>query len=130
MLGLIEDVKRRGVNIVLSSHLLPDVERVCESVIMLNQGALIHTGKVADLKEDGDTVIEIQTKDDETFLKILQDADFKAVRDGLKLKVTVGSIEDGNSIFQLAVANDVQVRHFMPTELTLETAFLGMLENA
>ena len=40
MLALIRDLaQRKGVNVVLSSHVLPDVETACERVVVLHQGA-------------------------------------------------------------------------------------------
>lgn len=131
MLSLIEDVKKRGVNILLSSHLLPDVERVCETVIMLNQGKLVHFGSIEALTRDGDSVIEVETKSQNgPFKKILEDAGFSVVEEGLRLRVTVKDGDDGAAILRHAVDNSVQIRHFMPGELTLETAFLGVLEQA
>ena len=131
MLELIEDVKARGVNVVLSSHLLGDVERVCDSVIMLNQGKLVHFGSIEELKSGGSSIIEIETKERNDKLATLLEAEgFAVATEGLRLKVTVPSANDGARILEAAVANDIQIRHFMPGELTLETAFLGLLETA
>ena len=132
MLSLIEDVKARGVNIVLSSHLLPDVERVCDSVIMLNQGKLVHFGPIDALTSEGDRVIELETKGSNAkFKMVLEKAGFQVVVDGLRLSVTVDDKgHDEGAIWQAAVDSGTQIRHFMPAELTLETAFLGFLDRA
>ena len=131
MLELIEDVKRRGVNVVLSSHLLNDVERVCESAIMLNQGKLIRYAPIDVLKKGGDSVIEVETKDSNDRLReLLQKEGLTVATEGLRLRVTVPSGDDGGKILKTAVDNGIQIRHFMPGELTLETAFLGLLESA
>lgn len=128
MLGLIEDVKARGVNIVLSSHLLPDVERVCETVIMLNQGGLVHFGSIDELKEGGEEVVEVETKEkNDSFKKLLESDGFKVGVEGLRLKIIVPSGKKRDDILRRAVENDVQIRHFMPGELTLESAFLGLI---
>lgn len=128
MLDLINDVKARGVNIVLSSHVLPDVEHVCDSVIMLNQGGLIHYGPIDELKKGGKEIVEIETKDqNDAFEKVLRQKGFSITKDGLRLKITVPENSKRDDILRLAVENDIQVRHFMPAELTLESAFLGLL---
>ena len=45
MLALIHDVAtRRGMSLILCSHLLKDVERVCDNVIVLNQGQVARAG--------------------------------------------------------------------------------------
>ena len=131
MLTLIEDVKQRGVNVVLSSHLLPDVERVCESVIMLNQGRLVHFGSIEALTSDGDSVVEVETKGaNAEFKKILEAAGYAVTEEGLRLAVSVAEDADPSEILRHAVEADIQIRHFMPGELTLETAFLGFLDRA
>lgn len=128
MLDLINDVKARGVNIVLSSHVLPDVEHVCESVIMLNQGALVHYGPIDELKTGGKEIVEVETKDqNDAFKKLLADHGFAVTTEGLRLKISVPPEATRQNILSLAVANDIQLRHFMPAELTLESAFLGLM---
>lgn len=128
MLELIEDVKARGVNIMLSSHLLPDVERVCETVIMLNQGALVHFGEIDALKKGGTEIVEIETKEqNQTLRDRLVELDFNVEIEGLRLKVTVPNERNRDDILRCAVEHDIQIRHFMPGELTLESAFLGLI---
>lgn len=46
---LILDLKRKGTTVLLSSHLLADLEEVCDRVVMLYQGRKIREGKVQDL---------------------------------------------------------------------------------
>ncbi len=131
ILELIEDVKARGVSIVLSTHLLSDVEQVCESVVMLNGGKLIHHGSVADLTKAGDRVFEIEPKGEITALiDVLRNADFNVSQEGLKAKVVVDENNDGQEILKCIVENKIQIRHFVPGELTLEAAFLDLLDEA
>jgi len=130
MLQLIEDVKARGVNIILSSHLLADVERVCDSVIMMNQGALVHVGTIEELKQGGESVIDVRTKGrDDDLAKAMKEQGFEVDRDVGKLKVHVPEGDDGRAILATARKLGIQIRHFMPGELTLEAAFLGLIEE-
>ncbi|MGH7936405.1 MAG: ABC transporter ATP-binding protein [Chthoniobacterales bacterium] len=46
---LILDLKRRGITVLLSSHLLTQVQKICDRVGILANGALIREGRVADL---------------------------------------------------------------------------------
>lgn len=131
MLSLIEDVRARGVRIVLSTHLLPDVERICDSVIMLNQGELIHTGAIADLQSGGDELLEVQTHlADDEFRGYLEEGGFEVFDADPGLKIRLDDKSSPRDILALAVEKDVQIRHFMPERLTLETAFLRLLDEA
>src|SRR5471032_1209848 len=62
---LILDLKKQGKTVLLSSHLLGDVEDVCDRVAMLYRGRLQLEGRVNDLLEMGDvTEIEVQGLND------------------------------------------------------------------
>ncbi len=128
MLQLINDVKARGVHIVLSSHVLLDVEEVCDTVIMLNAGQLVHVGPISELKSGGDLVLEVDTHNaNETLKKLLEQNGFRVQVNGLRLKVYLDETHTDQDVLRIAVNADIQLRHFMPGELTLETAFLGMI---
>src|SRR5215208_7077446 len=54
MLALIRDVAHaKGINLILSSHLLPDVEQTCDYVVVLDKGAVAAEGPIATLKGHG-----------------------------------------------------------------------------
>ncbi|MEM1347548.1 MAG: ABC transporter ATP-binding protein [Myxococcota bacterium] len=130
MLELVEDVKARGVNIILSSHLLADVERVCDSVIMMNQGALVHVGTIEALKQGGASVLDVRTKGRaEELAQALEERGFEVERRPNRLEVHVPEGDRGRAILVTARELGIQIRHFMPGELTLEAAFLGLIEG-
>jgi ABC-2 type transport system ATP-binding protein len=62
MLELVRAVADRGVHVLLASHLLPDVEQVCEEVLMLNRGRVVAAGKVADLVRDEREVLRVKLR--------------------------------------------------------------------
>ena len=131
MLSLIEDVRAREVHVVLSTHLLPDVERICSSVIMLNQGALVHSGTISDLQRGEEELLEVRTHlADEKLQRLLVERDFEVTRDDDRLKIRLKKGHSAEDVLRLAVEKEIQIRHFMPERLTLETAFLRLLDEA
>ncbi len=131
MLGLIEDVRARDVHIVLSTHLLPDVERICDSVIMLNQGELVHSGSLTELQDRDEEFLEVRTHlADQKLQDCLQERGFDVdiVDDRLKIRITPDHTAD--EVLAIAVDKKIQIRHFLPERLTLETAFLRLLDEA
>ena len=131
MLALIEDVKSRGINVVVSSHVLPEVEEVCDSVLMLDQGRLVHYGQIAELKQGSGRRLDIKTRNQNAqFTDLLAQQGFDVDTDGLTLHVQLADARDAERVLQTAVDHDIQIRHFMPAELTLEAAFLQLLDNA
>ncbi|MFU8805545.1 MAG: hypothetical protein ACNA8W_17160, partial [Bradymonadaceae bacterium] len=72
----------------------------------------------------------VDTKDDnDRFEKLLEEKGLEVERDGLKLKIHLSDGQDEATVLRIAVDGGIQLRHFMPAELTLETAFLSLLDD-
>src|SRR5204863_5464918 len=66
MLALVRDIAaRKGMTLILSSHLLPDVEFACDHVVVLHKGAIATQGPIAALKGPSGRVFELRVKGDE-----------------------------------------------------------------
>src|SRR6186997_1393700 len=77
MLELVRDLAHnKGVNLILSSHLLPDVEYTCDAVVVMDKGAVATAGPIAALKQPRGRVYELRVKtstgDAESFLERLR----------------------------------------------------------
>ena len=63
MLELVRDLAHnKGVNLILSSHLLPDVEYTCDHVVVMDKGAIAAQGPIAALKQPRGRVFELRVK--------------------------------------------------------------------
>lgn len=126
MLELIRDVAfEKGISVILSSHLLPDVEFACDRVVVLNHGEIAITGKISDLKALHQRFLELRIKGDRKQLEAaLGGAGFRfeSLRDG-KLRVLLGPDDKPEDLFQAAKASGVQIRHLAKQELTLQEIF-------
>ena len=71
MLALVSSLPARtGCSIVLSSHLLHDVERVCERAILMHEGKIVYSGTIEALRKEGQKdVFELRVKDGEDKLQ-------------------------------------------------------------
>ncbi len=129
MLTLVHDIAtRRGMSLILCSHLLRDVERVCENVIVLNQGQVARTGTIAELTGARRQVFDVRFKGDATaVLTDLKDlgADWREGEDALRLFLPEG--HGPETIFRLARDCGAQVRYLRPGAETLEDVFLQAL---
>ena len=67
MLDLIRKTHRDfGISVLFSSHLMADVERTCDRIVVLQGGHLVHAGEVAQFTRDTETVfIEVDSNRDE-----------------------------------------------------------------
>jgi ABC-2 type transport system ATP-binding protein len=126
MLDLIVDIARnKGINVILSSHLLPDVEHTCDHVIVLDKGAVATQGRIEGLKGPGGSLVELRFKGEPApFLAALTGAGFQVhPSDDDIMRVFVPEGHDPQAIFTFASAHRIQVRHFRASVETLEDVF-------
>jgi len=126
MLELIRDLAHnKNVNLILSSHLLPDVEYTCDHVVVMDKGAVVAQGPIRDLKGPSGRVYELRVKgDEEAFLKVLRASgvDCHATDEDI-MRAFVPDGQDHRTLFALAARHGVQVRHLRPSLPTLEDVF-------
>ena len=126
MLELVRDLAHnKGISLVLSSHLLPDVEYVCDHVVVIDKGQVATQGPIADLKGPGGRVYELRVKGDESgFITALQASGMECHRtDEDVMRVFVPEGLSWRDLFSLAAQRGVQVRHLRPSVPTLEDVF-------
>ncbi len=131
MLDLVRDLARnKGVNVIVSSHLLPDVEYTCGHVIVLDRGRVAASGTIEALKGPAGRVFEVRVKGDLGLFRDRLQADGMECHDGDDdvLRVFVpGEPElpgqDQRRIGRLAQETGVQLRHLRPSLPTLEDVF-------
>ncbi len=129
MLELVRDLARnKGVNLILSSHLLPDVEYTCESVVVMDKGRIAAQGGIEALKQPRGRVFELRVKapaaEMDPFLERLRAAGLDChATDEDVMRVFVPGEGGAQQLFALAAAERVQVRHLRPSVATLEDVF-------
>jgi ABC-2 type transport system ATP-binding protein len=126
MLELIRDLAHnKGMNLILSSHLLPDVEFTCDHVIVLHQASVATQGPIDELKGPRGSVFEFRIKGDRAaFSRLLHDEGL-TVHAGEEdiMRVFVPDQRGAHALFALAARHGVQVRHLRPSLPTLEDVF-------
>ncbi|HZR23035.1 MAG TPA: ABC transporter ATP-binding protein [Vicinamibacterales bacterium] len=128
MLDLVRDLgHNKGVNLILSSHLLPDVEYTCDQVVVIDKGTVATSGEINALKQPRGRVYELRVKtsdDAEAFLERLRVAGLDChATDEDVMRVFVPGDGGAQQLFALAAEAHVQVRHLRPSVPTLEDVF-------
>ena len=126
MLELVRDLAHeKQVNLILSSHLLPDVEYTCDHVVVLDKGRVATQGPIQEIKGPRGRVFELRIKGDRAaFVATLAAAGFECHEtDEDLMRVYVPETEGPRALFALAAREHVQVRHLRPSAPTLEDAF-------
>ncbi len=128
MLELIRDLAHnKGVNLILSSHLLPDVEYTCDRVVVIDRGAIATEGPIAQLKGPGGRVYELRVKGDTArLLAVLRNEGYECHdtdEDVMRVFVPGENGAGAQALFALAAREGMQVRHLRPSVPTLEDVF-------
>jgi ABC-2 type transport system ATP-binding protein len=128
MLELIHDLAHhKNVNLILSSHLLPDVEYTCDHVVVMDKGTVATFGPIEALKGTAGRVYEIRIKGDQDhFIDVLKAAGYEvhdSDEDVMRVFVPGATDDSTKTLFALAAREKVQVRHLRPSIPTLEDVF-------
>jgi ABC-2 type transport system ATP-binding protein len=131
MLELIRDLgHNKGVDLILSSHLLPDVEFTCDHLVVLDKGQVVRSGSITSLKGTAGRIFEVRIKGEkDRFIAALSAAGLECHEtdeDVMRVFVpgeAVAAGADQRRICDQAVRAGVQVRHLKASMPTLEDVF-------
>jgi len=112
-----------GVTVLLSSHLLGEVQQICDTVTIVNHGRVVVTGPVSDvLRSHSSGAIGIGIAEPERAIAVLAAAGFTAqLTDG---RIVVDGVDDGAVISRALAAAQLYPSWLMPVQVDLEQAFL------
>ena len=135
MLELIHDLAHhKNVNLILSSHLLPDVEYTCDYVVVMDKGTVATHGPIEALKGTAGRIYEMRIKGDQVqFIHVLKAAGYEVHdtdEDVLRVFVPGSNADNTQALFALAARERVQVRHLRPSIPTLEDVFARAVGEA
>jgi len=133
MLELIRDIAHnKGMNLILSSHLLPDVEYTCDYVVVMDKGQVATHGPIAGLKGPGGRVFELRVKGDRSVFVAALEASGLQVESGEEdvMRVFVPDERDARFLFGLAAEHRMQVRHLRASVPSLEDVFARAVGDA
>lgn len=115
-----------GLTILLSSHLLAEVEQICASIAVMNKGRKVFQGSIAEARRSRGWV-RLRAGDFALAAKLLRDsAMIIEDRDGELILPAPGVAT--HQIVELLVANKQPVHEIAPQEQTLETFYLELMQ--
>ncbi|NQT23975.1 ABC transporter ATP-binding protein [candidate division KSB1 bacterium] len=132
MLDLIQEIALKGtMSIVLATHILIDVERTCERVVILNQGHVMEDAKVDALRGELSNAFSIRIDGDrESFQKLLKTKGCEIQTEAKQeFDVTLPAKQSSDFLFQLAKGSGVTIRKLVPAIQTLEDVFVKRLQE-
>lgn len=125
---VIADLHAEGTTVIVSSHLLAEIEATCTHVAVLNQGALVAQGSLAELLDSGTQTLLVSTADADRAVQVLrgQRIAARAVSEGVLVDLTGSSVP---AVLRALLAADIDVQEARRQRTGLEDVFARLTET-
>jgi ABC-2 type transport system ATP-binding protein len=127
---LIRRLADQGITVLLSSHLLTEVEEVCNRVAIVRSGAIVYEGEIADLKRGAGTSYRLETTDDDRAIAVCRAQ--PGIADVRRHHSAIVFTADDSAVAELSqalVEAGALIRAMAPQTVTLEDLFFSLTEG-
>ena len=131
MRSMIDSLVAEGRTVVLSSHLLDEVERTCDAVAIVDRGRVIRQGPIHDLVRAANVVVQVQCSDPPSAARIVNEAgiatDVVVDQSGLSVTLSAGAGRDTVAeVNRRLVEGGIAVYRLQEVRASLEDWFLSV----
>jgi ABC-2 type transport system ATP-binding protein len=127
---LVQRLAGQGITIVLSSHLLAEVEEVCNRVAIVQRGKIVYEGEIADLKRTAGMSYRLATTDDERALAVARAQrgieDVRIEKGGITFTAEEAAVAE---LSQAMIEAGALIKALAPQTATLEDLFFSLTED-
>ena len=127
---IIKQIAAKGTTILLASHLLDEVEKVCTHAIVLRKGEILYSGLV-DGMSSNEGFFELEADDTENLITVLKThpAVDTIIHENGKVLVYLKSALDSKDLNQFLFGKNIILSHLVKRKNSLEEQFLELTEN-
>ena len=128
---IIRKIASQGTTILLASHLLDEVEKVCSHVVVLRKGEILYSGSVDGMSAN-EGFFEVQSEDNETLKSVLDEhpaVDRITEEDG-KILIYLKSELSASELNKFLFSKNIVLSHLVKRKNSLEAQFLELTKNA
>ncbi len=117
-----------GIDVVLSSHLLEEVERVCDAAVILAEGQVVAAGPLAALRSGGEALlVEVDAGTDELAARLAAGG-LHVEAEGRRLVITGPADASSDAVRDAVVALGLGLRRLQRRTASLEDVFLDFAD--
>ena len=129
---IISNIAKQGITIIIASHLLDEIEKICSHVIVLKEGNSIYCGRVDEmtsnngyfeLKADNNTLLLNALNELQWFSSINQEGDL------IKAQIRDDASISASAMNQKLAERGIYLSHLTKKKLSLESQFLELVKN-
>ena len=128
---ILKKIANTGKTVIMASHILDEVEKICSHVAIIKKGQLLATGPVGSII-NSDITVELASKDMQLLKSFLAEMPMvKSLHMQDKfIEITVDQNEDFAVLNKLAFDRDILLTHFVGRKKRLETEFLEITSKS
>ncbi|EDH3591786.1 ATP-binding cassette domain-containing protein [Listeria monocytogenes] len=126
---LIRDLATKGTSVLISSHLLSEIQQITDRFAIINKGVLTHTEKMSDLLENHVAAYKLKVSDPVATTTVLTTLPVKLVaqkEDLFKIEV---AHEDVHLIARALIQANIDLLEMVPLQASLEERFLELTKG-
>jgi ABC-2 type transport system ATP-binding protein len=127
MLKLVTEMKcEQGMNVIVCSHLLRDIEQVCDEAVIMKDGAIVHQCNLEEERRSNKCFVELEvTGDDRNLRAALPEIGAEGVPEGGgRWRIVLPAGVEVEAVWRLVARQDLLVRKLTHRKDTLEEIFL------
>ncbi|MEG0761589.1 ATP-binding cassette domain-containing protein [Chryseobacterium sp.] len=129
---IISSIATQGITIIIASHLLDEIEKICSHVIVLKEGTAIYSGRVDEMTSSKG-FFELKADNNTALLQTLKALDwFSTVQiegDFIKAHLRDDASVSASMLNQNLAEKGIYLSHLSKKKLSLETQFLELVKN-
>ncbi|MFM7151755.1 MAG: ABC transporter ATP-binding protein [Gemmataceae bacterium] len=128
---LLERLKEQGITIFVNSHLLGEVELLCDRVGILQRGELLRCGDIATLTRQQGVFLLRLAEGEDLPLDDIKQLGFSADRDRERhlWEVQIGTGQSIDPVLELLHRKGLRLRHLVEKRQSLEDLFISMVDD-
>ena len=114
---------KEGVAVFVSSHILSEMQLMCDKVAVIDNGKIVKTEEIAKVEEEKTEIVELRVKEVEKAVQILKEKyEIEPKVEKNHIEITILTEQLPKVVKELAI-NDVEIKAVIPKEHTLEDIF-------
>jgi ABC-2 type transport system ATP-binding protein len=129
---IINNIAKQGITIIIASHLLDEIEKICSHVIVLKEGSSLYCGRVDEITANNG-YFELKADNNPLLLKALEELQwFTAIKqdgDILKAQIRDDASISASALNQKLAEKGIFLSHLTKKKLSLESQFLELVKN-
>ncbi|MBC1736353.1 ABC transporter ATP-binding protein [Listeria seeligeri] len=127
--SLICDLATKGTSVLISSHLLSEIQQITDRFAIINKGVLTHIEKMSDLLENNVAVYKLKVTNPVTTKAVLHKLPVKLIAEKENLFKIEVAHEDVHLIARALIQADIDLLEMVPMQASLEERFLELTKS-